>query len=38
MSAIKSEFQRLYNKDLVKEIKKELSGDYEDIVVALAGL
>jgi len=32
---IEKEYERLYSKDLIKEIKKELSGDYEDIIVAL---
>jgi hypothetical protein len=37
MAEIKSEFERLYKKDLGKEIKNELSGDYQDIVFGLVG-
>jgi hypothetical protein len=35
LAEIEKEYERLYSKDLVKEVKKELSGDYEDIIVAL---
>jgi hypothetical protein len=32
---IKSEYNTLYNSDLIKDLQKELSGHYEDVVVAL---
>jgi len=37
MDEIRRQYKRLYDRDLVKDIKSELSGDYEDIIVALVG-
>ena len=37
MDEIRRQYKRLYDHDLVKDIKNELSGDYEDIIVALVG-
>lgn len=34
---IRREYSSLYNRDLVNDLKDELKGDYEDIVVALVG-
>ena len=34
---IRREYSSLYNRDLVNDLKDELRGDYEDIVVALVG-
>ncbi|KAF2714441.1 Annexin [Pleomassaria siparia CBS 279.74] len=36
MGQVRSEFQRLYKRDLVKRIKGETSGDYERLLVGLA--
>lgn len=37
MGDIKREYQTLYEKSLYDELKKELRGDFEDIVLALVG-
>jgi hypothetical protein len=37
MDEIRRQYKRLYDRDLVKDIKNELSGDYEDMIVALVG-
>lgn len=36
MNAIRKEYSRLYNKDLLDELKKDLSGDYKRIMLQLA--
>lgn len=37
LGSIRQEYKRMYNKDLADDLKSELSGDYEDIVLALVG-
>ena len=37
MGDIKREYQEIFGKSLSKELKKELRGDFEDIVLALVG-
>ena len=37
MAEIKRQYRRLYDRDLEKDVKSELSGDFEDIIVALIG-
>lgn len=36
MNAIRKEYSRLYNEDLLDELKKDLSGDYKRIMLQLA--
>jgi|LakMenEpi03Aug12_release.lakeMendotaPanAssembly.Ray.scaffolds.fasta_scaffold5475792_1 hypothetical protein len=37
MVDIRHEYRRLYDRDLASDIKGELKGDFEDILVALIG-
>jgi annexin A7/11 len=37
LAAAKAAYKRLYGKTLSKEVKDELSGDYEDLMIALIG-
>ena len=37
MDEIRRQYKRLYDHDLVKDIKNELNDEYEDIIVALVG-
>ena len=37
MADIRHEYRRLYNRDLASDIKSELKGDFEDIIVAMVG-
>jgi hypothetical protein len=37
MAGIRHEYRRLYDRDLACDIKDELRGDFEDILVALIG-
>jgi hypothetical protein len=34
---IRKDYNRLFNRDLVTDLKDELKGDYEEIMVALVG-
>ena len=36
MPEIKAAYQKLYNKDMVKDIEKDTSGDYKKLLVKLA--
>ena len=37
MPQIKQEYRRLYNKDMIKDIENDTSGDYKKLLVELAG-
>jgi len=34
---IRKDYNRLFNRDLVTDLKDELKGDYEEIMIALVG-
>ena len=36
MPQIKQEYRRLYNKDMIKDIENDTSGDYKKLLVELA--
>ena len=36
MPQIKAEYRKLYNKDMIKDIEKDTSGDYKKLLVELA--
>ncbi|VDK60587.1 unnamed protein product [Anisakis simplex] len=35
MLQVREQYQTTYGKDLIQELKKELSGDFEQVIVAL---
>ena len=37
MADIRFQYRNLYNRDLASDIKGELRGDFEDIIVAMVG-
>lgn len=37
LGSIRQEYKRMYKRELADDLKSELSGDYEDIVLALVG-